>query len=140
MCISSKLACLDTTFLIDYLRGTERARIKYSSLRNNNELDSELLSVSIITAYELEKGAKLSKNNVKDLKLVRDLLSELTILNFDQKSIDLALDIYSDLSKKGRVIGEFDILIAATCLASNQSLITNDQDFDDISKLVKVHY
>lgn len=133
------MACLDTTFLIDWLRGSERAKKKYEELRID-ALKGEQLSTSIITAYELEKGAKLSDNSAKDLKLVRDLLSELAILEIDLTVVDLSSELYSDLSKKGKLIGEFDILIAATCIAAGQALVTNDGDFDVIAKLRKQHF
>ncbi|MGI0079420.1 MAG: hypothetical protein ACRECH_07330 [Nitrososphaerales archaeon] len=56
------MTCLDTTFFIDWLRGSERARKKYEELRGNAVEGQQQLSTSIITTYELEKGAKLSKN------------------------------------------------------------------------------
>ncbi len=133
------MPCLDTTFLIDWLRGSEQAKKKYEELRDDLA-DGQQLSASIITAYELEKGAKLSKNSRKDLRLVRDLLSELLILEFDMRAVDLSSELYSDLSRKGELIGEFDILIAATCITAGQDLVTNDSDFDSITKLAKLHY
>ncbi len=133
------MACLDTTFLIDWLRGSERARKKYQELRGDAE-EGQQLSASIITAYELEKGAKLSKNHAKNLELVRDLLSELMILELNLPTVDLSSELYSHLSRKGKLIGEFDILIAATCIAASQTLVTNDGDFDPITKLTKLRY
>jgi tRNA(fMet)-specific endonuclease VapC len=133
------MPCLDTTFLVDWLRGNESAKRKYDSLRTDEMKDQEL-SASIITAYELEKGAKLSKNPATDLKLVRDFVSELRILDFDQECVDLSSEIYSELSKKGKLVGEFDILIAATCIAADQSLVTNEEDFDQIANLAKIRY
>jgi tRNA(fMet)-specific endonuclease VapC len=131
------LACLDTTFLIDWLRGSERARNKYEKLRAE---ELEQLSVSIITAYELEKGARLSKNPARDLKLVRDLLSELITLELNLPAVNLASELYSELSGKGKLIGEIDVLTAATCISSGQTLVTNDAAFDSIAKLTKLRY
>ena len=133
------MACLDTTFLVDWLRGNQNALTMYDKLRNNGAED-EIPAVSIISVYQLEKGAKISKNPARDLKLVRDLLSELEILNFDRKCVDISSDLFSRLRKKGKTIGEFDVLIAATCLAAGESLVTNDEDYDRIDELVKVHY
>lgn len=98
-----------------------------------------MLATSIVTVYELEKGARLSKNP-ETLKLVRDLLSELVILDLDNSSVDIATQIYSDLSVRGKLIGEFDILIASICMEKNQRLVTNDSDFDQIRGLEKLHY
>jgi len=126
--------------LIDWLRGSERAKRKYDELRENPVDGSPQLSISVIGTYELQKGAKLSKNASRDLKLVHDLVSELATLELDTSVVDIASELYSELSGKGKMIGEFDILIAATCIASNQALVTNDSDFDNIANLVKVRY
>ena len=130
--------CLDTTFLIDWLRGREAARRKYYEFRNNRD-EPEKLTASLITAYELEKGARLSRN-LNDLPIVRSLLAELDILELDKSSVNVASQIYSDLSRRGKLIGEFDILIAATCISGNHELLTNDNDFDHIRGLAKLHY
>ena len=134
------MPCLDTTFLIDWLRGRERAKKKYEELLTEVRAQGQQLSASIVTAYELEKGAKLSADPEKDLELVRDLLKELVILEFNLRAVDVSSGIYLELSKKGKLIGEFDILIAATCIAADQSLVTNDSDFDSISGLTKLRH
>ena len=82
----------------------------------------------------------MSRNPSRDLKIVRELLSELVILEMDLLAVDISSDIFSELSRKGKLVGEFDILIAATCIATNHSLVTNDSDFNSIAKLSKVHY
>jgi predicted nucleic acid-binding protein len=134
------LVCLDTTFLIDWLRGSERAGKKYEELRSDVVEGRQQLSASMITVYELGKGARLSKNPARDLKIVRNLLSELVVLELDASTVDLSSELYSDLSRSGKLIGEFDIMIAATCIATGQALVTNDRDFDQITKLTKIHY
>ena len=108
----------------------------YAELFTNNQR----LSVSVIAAYELEKGAKLSQNTSRDLKLIREFISELEILNLDVSIVDSASELYAELSGAGKKIGEFDILIAATCLVASETLVTNDKDFDVVPNLVKVHY
>jgi tRNA(fMet)-specific endonuclease VapC len=134
------LTCLDTNFLIDWLRGNKGARRRYDELWTPSEADRERLSVSIVSVYELQKGAKLSENSVQNLQLVRSLLSELSVLELDLPTIDLASEIYSDLSRKGKLIGDFDILIGANCISHGQSLVTDDGDFDLIPRLSKVRY
>ena len=106
----------------------------------NNLAEREQLATSIVTAYELEKGAKLSKNPARDLKLVHDLLSELAILELNLAGVSISPDLYLELSKKGKPIGEFDILIAATCLVMSQTIVTKDADFVQITNLTKLHY
>ena len=88
------MACFDTTFLIDWLRGNERAKKKYEELRSDVVESQQQLSASIIAVYELEKAAELSRDPAKDLNLVRDLLSELVILELDEPAVDLASELY----------------------------------------------
>ncbi|MGI0079419.1 MAG: PIN domain-containing protein [Nitrososphaerales archaeon] len=71
------------------------------------------------------------------MSLVRDLLSELLILELDMPTLDLSSELYSDLSRNGKLIGEFDILIVVACIANGQTLLTNDSDFNQVTKLTK---
>ncbi len=137
------MTCLDTTFLIELLRGSERARRKYEELlqisSERNEQEAQLCT-TIINAYELAKGAMLTKDPARNLQLVHDLLSELLILELDLPSVNLASELYSSLSSKGNLIGEFDILIASICISHGQKLLTNDGDFASVSRLAKLRY
>jgi predicted nucleic acid-binding protein len=56
----------------------------------------------------------------------------------DINTIDVSSKLYYDLGRKGRLIGEFDVLIAAFCLAKGKPLITNDSDFDAIRNLARI--
>ena len=137
------MTCLDSTFLIDLLRGNEPARIKYGELRSNSELEkdrAEPLCTTIVNAYELAKGAMLTKDPEKNLKLVHELLSELVILELDLESVDVASKLYSELCGKGKLVVEFDTLIASICIANSQKLVTNDKDFASITKLTLLRY
>ncbi len=137
------MTCLDSTFLIELLRGSEPARIKYGKLRSNSgteKVRAEPLCTTIVNAYELAKGAMLTKNPEENLKLVHELLSELVILELDLESVDLASKLYSELSARGKLLGEFDILIASICMARSQSLVTNDSDFASFTKLTRLRY
>src|SRR5271169_146515 len=107
------MTCLDTTFLIDWLRGSERAKGKYVELKDHPENGRQQLSICVVGVYELQNGAKMSKNAPRDLKLVNDLISELLILEIDASVAGIASEICLDLSSRGKMIGEFDVLIAA---------------------------
>lgn len=110
----------------------------YERLRAKSE--DGRLTVSVISLYELEKGARLSRNPGKDLALVRALISELEILELDAKAADISSELYSSLGKKGKLIGEFDIMIAASCIAHDEPLLTDDSDFDSLPNLTKLQY
>ena len=70
----------------------------------------------------------------------RSPLSELLILELNMATINVASVLYLDLVRKGKMVGEFDILIASTCIQTGHALVTNDGDFDIFTKLSKLHY
>jgi len=138
------MTCFDTTFLVELLRGSQPARIKYNELRQLREKGElgkdDQFCTTIINAYELAKGAMLTRDPARNLKLVHELLSELVILELDLQSVDLSSELYSKLSDTGKLIGEFDVLIAAICISNGQKLLTNDNDFGSITQLARLGY
>jgi tRNA(fMet)-specific endonuclease VapC len=50
--------------------------------------------------------------------------------------INIASDIYADLRRKGKTIGDADILIAAIVIRNNGTLITNNiKHYEDVKRL-----
>ena len=133
------MTCLDTSFLIELFHGSDNAKLKYEKLQNHME-QQDRLCTTIVNYYELTKSAVLTKDPERNLQLVHELLSELTILQLDPVSVDTASELYSSLAKKGRMIGEFDILIAAICISNSEELVTNDAHFASVTNLIKQSY
>ena len=125
------MACLDTDILISLLKGKTSAVETISNLENS---EGALFTTSI-TSYELVKGAYISSKQNSNLKIIKDLLSNLNVLNLNEDVIDIAGKIYGDLRKKGKPIGEFDILIAAICMSNKETLISNDAHFKHVDGL-----
>ena len=125
------MTCLDTDVLVSLLKGKSSAVETISNLENSEGV----LFTTSITSYELVKGAYISSKQNSNLKLVKDLLSNLNILNLNEEVIYTAGKIYRDLRKKGKPIGEFDILIAAICISNNETLISNDAHFKHVDGL-----
>ena len=84
--------CLETSFLIDFLRGKEQAVEKYKMRK------AELVTTSIV-ALEILRGAKLV-GRVKEYKDALKLLERLTILPFTLLSSIIAVNIEFELRKK----------------------------------------
>lgn len=57
------------------------------------------------------------------------------MLEVDRKVIERFASVRSRLRRKGQLIDNFDILIAATALELNLVLITDDRDFSKVSEL-----
>jgi tRNA(fMet)-specific endonuclease VapC len=119
------LAILDTDILVALLKGAPDATEKIRKL----EEKSERVSTTVITAYELLKGASISSNPQENLMKVEDAISSLQVLDLSLKACKEASKIYGALRKTGSVIGEFDILIAAIARTYDETIITRDTHF-----------
>lgn len=114
--------CLETSFIIDLLKGEAEAVKKY------NEITGRTLYTTSITAYEL---LRLGKDDDK----IKALLHRLVTLNFGFGDVLEAVKIEKDLKKKGKMIKVFDILIAAVTASNNLILVTSDNHFKRIEGL-----
>lgn len=116
---------LDTNALVALLKGVPEAN---EALRRLEE-DDDQIATTIISAYELLRGAYLSSNPEKNLAEVQELLSNLQILDLNLQACEEAAKIYRDLRKKGRLIGEYDVLIAGIAKALAETVLTRDAHF-----------
>lgn len=98
----------------------------------------ENLAVSSITRYELRFGAIrcAETRRQRELGKVERFLSMLHEIAFDEESANLASEIRKDLERKGTPIGPMDLLIAATAMAKNLTLVSgNVKEFSRIADL-----
>ena len=90
---------------------------------------------SIITRFEILRGMK-ANGATTGIKSFDYLCSQNEIIGIDDKIIIRAADIYADLYKRGLLILDADILIAATALENNLAVVTNNEShFDRITGL-----
>jgi len=90
---------------------------------------------SIISRFEVLRGLKIKNAQIQIVKFER-ISSISRVLNLNDAIIFRASDIYADLYKYGQIIGDADILIAATALENNLPIITNNEKhFNRISGL-----
>ena len=119
------MAVLDTDILVALLKGAPDAT---GTIRKLEE-KGDRIATTIITAYELLKGAYISSRPQENLMKVRDAISNLQVLDLSFNACEEASKIYRDLRKTGTVIGEFDVLIAAIAKTYDESIITRDEHF-----------
>jgi predicted nucleic acid-binding protein len=82
--------------------------------------------------YEAKKSEQIEKNCAKVYR-IKDLFS---VIPIDMPIIEVFSDIKSKYRKAGIVIDDFDLLIAATAIAHNQILVTNNiKHFEPIKEL-----
>jgi tRNA(fMet)-specific endonuclease VapC len=91
------------------LKGEREAIDRIRSLEENGSQ----LSTTVINAYELLKGASISSRAEENLMKVRGSISNLHLLELSLGACEETSKIYKELREKGKIIGEFEILIAA---------------------------
>jgi tRNA(fMet)-specific endonuclease VapC len=94
------------------------------------------LAISTVVLSELYTGAYKHPQSTKVLALVKDLLQEVAVLDFDAMCAEECGKTQGDLLRKGIVIPVADMLIAATAKAHDLTLVThNTADFQKIPGL-----
>lgn len=124
---------LDTTFLIDLHREFNGKPAK-GALRFLQAHPNERFHISVVSALEFLEGfADTAKGNRG--------LAPFKQIGFDTLMSQQASRIRRHLRKKGTMIGDFDILIAATALQMGEPLVTaNLEHFQRIPGLECIPY
>ena len=85
------------------------------------------LAFSSITRYEILRGLH-AKRATGQWAAFERLCGVSTILPLTDGIVVRAAIIYADLSHRGALIGDADILIAATGLEHDRTIVTNNED------------
>jgi tRNA(fMet)-specific endonuclease VapC len=95
------------------------------------------MAISSITLSELFYGAEKSLNTDKNLEAVEEFVSHLDVLPYDAKASQHYGQIKAALEKKGQIIGENDIHIAAHATSHGLILVSNNvREFKRVPNLV----
>jgi tRNA(fMet)-specific endonuclease VapC len=103
--------------------------IKKHPIHVLNRLQKEDISdicLSSITLAELEYGVQKSERKAQNSLALAEFLSPIEIVPFDEKAAIEFGKIRALLEKKGSLIGEYDLMIAAHAIALNLILVTNN--------------
>lgn len=112
----------DTNILSYYLKGDDEIgdRLKKEFSSGNEFI------INPITYYEINRGL-LAINSQKKLKKFKVLCEVFGIIELSNKVFEKAAQIYANLRRKGELIEDADILIAATCIINDLILVTNNK-------------
>jgi tRNA(fMet)-specific endonuclease VapC len=92
-------------------------------------------TMSVVTMYEIERGLK-ARAAQKQLIAFEELCRRSRVLILDEKIADCASSIYARLASHGELIGDADILIAATAIVHKMGIATNNRKhFERIPEL-----
>ena len=99
--------------------------------------DKNTIKMSSVVLYELYYGAEKSQMREQNLAKIKTFISEIEIVPFDTRATIFAALIRANLERAGLPIGANDTLIAATVLANEGVLVTNNtREFERVKGLV----
>ena len=111
---------IDTDILINSIKGNKSVNeriVEHASIPK---------AISIITFGELLYGAKKSTQRDKNTSIIYRLAEIFPIVGITRATIEAFTDVKMALDRKGERIEDFDLLIAATALSLNYTLVTNN--------------
>jgi tRNA(fMet)-specific endonuclease VapC len=115
---------LDTNVCIHFLGDEYNIKEKIEKAGLENCLVSE------ITIAELKFGAENSQNKEKNKKTIEDFVKKFSIIPI-YNSLDIYAKEKARLRKKGQPLDDFDLLIGATAISNDFTLVTrNVSDFN----------
>ncbi len=122
---------LDSNICIYFLKGL------YSSIMENiKNINPDNIKIPSIVKGELLYGAEKSEQRTKNLTRINQFLEPFEIVPFDNNCSVVYSRIRADMEQKGTGIGPNDYIIAATVLAKNGILVTNNtKEFERIKNL-----
>jgi tRNA(fMet)-specific endonuclease VapC len=121
---------VDTDWVIDYLKG------KSLAVETLTNFASDGLAISLITYGEIYEGIYFSRDPQSAEKIFRQFLRLVKVLALNRQTMKRFARLRGTLRRQGRLIGDPDILIAATALHHNLMLLSRNQsDFERIPQL-----
>lgn len=130
------MVCLETTFLIDVLRGKKEVL----ELKDQLDKTETKMSIAAPSVMELWRGALRSAAVEKEKAKINELIASLVMLQLDEESAKQAGEIEAQLLNKGISMGTEDIMIAGIARANGEKLVTRDSDYAKISGLQLIKY
>ena len=109
--------CLDTDFLVNFLRNNEE-EVEFIKKNETNKN----LATTYINLFEIYYGAYKSNKKEDNLKVIELLLERINILNFSKESVKKSGEILAKLEQKGKLIEFRDLFIGTIALVNNYSI------------------
>jgi len=121
---------IDTDWVIDHFNGVTHVT------RRLKELQPQGLGLSVVSAAELWEGAFFSRDPKRSQETLEGFLSGVDILGLDEEICRRFGQLRGSMRRRGQTIGDFDLLIAATALRHDLTLLTNNRKhFEGIAGL-----
>ena len=127
------MKCLDTTFIIDFLRNDEGAISRAALIE-----ETEGLVITSINIFEVLVGIEAMREGKERRKdKIEQFISRVEVLPFDVESARRASRVADELIKNGKTINVEDSLVAGAMISSGCNvIITRDAEhFSRISEI-----
>ena len=112
---------IDTDWVIHYLNGHE------GIVRRLDEIKEEGLGLSIVSLAELYEGIYYSTDPEGNEQDLAGFLQGVTVVGVDEGTCKVFGRERGRLRAAGKTIGDFDLLIGATALQHNLTVLTNNR-------------
>lgn len=121
---------IDTNIIIYRLKNLGNVNANFLKNKDNH------MSLSVISYGELVFGAKKSKAVEKNMETVNAIKSIFPLLEITSEIMNIFGEIKAYTQKIGKTIDDMDLLIAATAITNNFTLVThNMKHFENIPNL-----
>jgi tRNA(fMet)-specific endonuclease VapC len=121
---------VDSDWVADYLKGRQQATTLLTALAD------EGLTISLVTFGEIYEGIYYGADPKANEAGFRKFLRWVDVLPLNRRIMQRFARIRGELRRRGQLIGDPDILIAATAVYHNLTLLTrNVSDFERIPDL-----
>ena len=112
---------VDTDWVIDHFNGIRAVTGRLQQLRSAG------LAISIVSLAELYEGIHYSLDPTRSEAAPQRFLAGVSVLGVDEEICRVFGRERGRLRRQGRMIGDFDLLIAATCLRHDLEICTNNR-------------
>ena len=121
----------------------ERNRGKIEELISGRE--DEAIGISVVTVAELLHGVERADSEARRLKrqaFVEKVIEQFPVFSFDVAAARIYARIWASLIQRNFTVGAHDLIIAATAISLDYTVITsNRRDFEKIDGLkLEVRY
>jgi len=113
---------LDTDWVIHHLNGRQ------DIIQRLQALQPEGLGLSVIVLAEPYEGVYYSRDTAQSEQKLNDFLESVTLVGMDEATAKIFGRERGRLRAAGMMIGDMDLLIAATALQYSLTLLTNNRN------------
>ena len=122
---------IDTDIIIYSLKGHEKVRAWFEANKNLPKF------ISAVTYGELVYGAKKSPHPEKNLAAARRIAGLFPVLEVTKDIMEFFGSLKAGLRSAGRTLDDMDLIIAASAIHMNLTLVTNnDRHFSRVPDLL----